>query len=64
MLVDREITIHLAPRSDGGLRAWSDDVPGLILSHADQEEVLADIGEVLIRLLSYKMSGKRDRASS
>jgi hypothetical protein len=28
-------------RADGGLRAWSDDVPGLVLSHADPAAVLA-----------------------
>ena len=38
-----KIVIHLQRRPDGGLRVWSDDVPGLVLSHADADRVMADI---------------------
>ncbi len=38
-----KIIIHTQRRRDGGLRVWSDDVPGLILSHADADRVMADI---------------------
>jgi hypothetical protein len=38
-----KIVIRLQRRRDGGLRAWSDDVPGLVLSHRDADRVLADI---------------------
>ncbi len=38
-----KIVIHLQRRPDGGLRVWSDDVPGLVLSHADAGRVMADI---------------------
>ena len=47
MFIDREINIKLLPREDGGLRVCSDDVPGLILSGANQLDVLASIGPAL-----------------
>lgn len=46
-MIDREITIKLAPREDGGLRVWSDDLPGLVLSHSNQTMVLRDLGKVI-----------------
>lgn len=54
MLIDREITIKIAPREDGGIRVWSDEVPGLILSHGDQALVLADIGSMLLSILRHR----------
>lgn len=52
MLITKEITIKIGPREDGhGLRVWSDDLPGLILSHWDQHSVLRDIGPAMITLL-------------
>lgn len=54
MLIDREMTIKIAPREDGGLRVWSDDLPGLILSHFDQEKVLVDMGNAIVALRSYR----------
>jgi hypothetical protein len=50
MIIDRELCIKMAPREDGGLRVWSDDLPGLILSHPDQLKVLKDIGPAIILL--------------
>jgi hypothetical protein len=50
-IIDREITIHLAPREDGGLRVWSDDLRGLILSHEDQHKVLNDLPMAIVELL-------------
>ena len=38
-----KIVIRLQRRPDGGLRVWSDDVPGLVLSHSDADRVMADI---------------------
>ena len=32
-----KFTIHCETREDGGLRVWSDDLPGLVLSHSDYE---------------------------
>lgn len=49
-LIDREITIKIAPREDGGLRVWSDDLPGLILSHKNRNEVCASRPALLQRM--------------
>jgi len=54
VIIDREIKITLAPREDGGLRVWSDDLPGLILSGVDQEAVLADLDIAIIELCKYR----------
>lgn len=59
MLVDREITIKLAPREDGGLRVWSDEVPGLTLSHNDQERIIKDLGVALLAILQYRAAAAR-----
>jgi hypothetical protein len=57
MLIDKEITIKIAPREDGGIRVWSDEVPGLVLSHSNQELVLADIGMALLAILRHRATG-------
>ena len=56
MAIDREITITLAPREDGGLRVWSDDLPGLVLSHISQRLVLEDLGPAIIELTTPPVS--------
>jgi hypothetical protein len=56
LLIDREITIKMAPREDGGLRVWSDDLPGLILSHSNQRLVLQDVGNVIAALCAQGKS--------
>jgi hypothetical protein len=46
------VRISFRERDDGGLRIWSDDIPGLILSGADPSAVWRDLGpaiEVLLR---------------
>jgi hypothetical protein len=48
MIIDKKITIKIEPREDGGLRIWSDDLPGLILSHSNQQSVLLDLGPAII----------------
>lgn len=53
-LLDREIVIKIAPRDDGGLRVWSDDLPGLILSHSNPWSVLHDLGNAIAALLRYR----------
>ena len=45
-------------RSDGGLRIWSDDVPGLVSSGADEAAVLADVRPALEEILSARLGGK------
>lgn len=48
---ETRITLRLLPREDGGLRIVSDDVPGLILSGADQSAVWRDLGPAIEALL-------------
>jgi hypothetical protein len=55
-IIDREITIKLAPREDGGIRVWSDDLRGLILSHSDQEAVLRELGTAIIELRRHQIA--------
>lgn len=50
----KDFTIHGSWRSDGGLRIFSDDIPGLILSSADPVAVLGDLGPALIELLARR----------
>jgi hypothetical protein len=48
-----KVVVKLEHRSDGGLRAYSDDVPGFVLSHADPEAVIRDIKPALEGILSH-----------
>jgi hypothetical protein len=52
--------INFSSREDGGLRIWSDDIPGLILSHADPAQVLRDLGPAIGALLKHngRQTGK------
>jgi hypothetical protein len=47
-----KVRVNFEPRGDGGLRAYSDDVPGFVLSYADCEETLAAVVPVLETILS------------
>lgn len=47
-----KIVVVIEHRDDGGLRAFSHDVPGFVLSHKNPEAVLDDIGPALERILS------------
>jgi hypothetical protein len=53
-----KVIVLLERRSDGGLRAYSDDVPGFVLSHFDPNAVVADIKPSLERILSHMLDGK------
>ena len=53
-----KVIVLLERRSDGGLRAYSDDVPGFVLSHADPHLVVADIKPALEHILSEMFEGK------
>lgn len=55
-----KLTVCFETRSDGGLRAWSDDVPGLVLSHSDADSLLADVPEALRVILSYQWDTEAD----
>jgi hypothetical protein len=47
-----KITVQIENRPDGGTRAWSDDVPGLVLSNASEDKVLHDIQPALELILT------------
>jgi len=53
-----KITVCFEAREDGGLRAYSDDVPGLVLSSPDIDGVLEDVTEALAFILSEKLKAK------
>jgi len=55
-----KVTVCFEQRPDGGLRAWSDDVPGLVLSHTNVDGVLADVEEALKVILSHTFQRKVD----
>ena len=55
-----KVTVCFEQRPDGGLRAWSEDVPGLVLSHTNIDGVLADVTEALKVILSYKFNAEID----
>jgi len=47
-----KIVVTFEARKDGGLRAYSSDVPGLVLSHRDPLAVIRDVRPALSRILS------------
>lgn len=47
-----KIVVRFEEREDGGLRAYSDDVPGFVLSHSNGELVVADVVPALEGILS------------
>jgi hypothetical protein len=55
-----KVTVNFEPRPDGGLRAWSDDVPGLVLSHTDIDGVIADVTQALKVILSHQLNAEID----
>src|ERR1700726_347753 len=53
-----KVVVVLERRSDGGLRAYSDDVPGFVLSNSDPASVIADIKPALEGILAHMLDGK------
>jgi hypothetical protein len=47
-----KIVVTFETREDGGLRAYSSDVPGFVLSHKDPLAVIRDVPPALSRILS------------
>jgi hypothetical protein len=47
-----KIIVHFEGREDGGLKAYSDDLAGFVLSHSDPNAVLKDVKPALERILS------------
>jgi hypothetical protein len=53
-----KVVVFFEHREDGGLRAYSDDVPGFVLSHSDRAAVLADVKPALETILSDMFSAR------
>lgn len=53
-----KIVVHFERRGDGGLRAWSDQVPGFVLSHSSVDGILADVQPALEGILSAQLGEK------
>lgn len=49
-----KVNVTMECREDGGLRVYSDDLPGLILSGRDPRKVAADIPTAIQILMDYK----------
>jgi len=47
-----KIVVTFELREDGGLRAWSDDLPGFVLSHSDPQLVIQDVKPALEGLIT------------
>jgi len=47
-----KVTVHFERREDGGLTVWSDDLPGLTLSHRDPALVLEDVKSAIEGLVT------------
>jgi hypothetical protein len=52
------ISVVFETRPDGGLRVYSDDVPGFVLSHPNRDLVLADVRPALETIVG-EMMGER-----
>lgn len=50
-----KIVVLFERRDDGGLRAWSEQVPGFVLSHRDVDSVLADVQPALEGILTAQL---------
>lgn len=53
-----KLRVNFEPRGDGGLRAYSDDVPGFVLSYSDCDTALDAVVPVLETILSEMFNGQ------
>lgn len=53
-----KVIVQFAKREDGGIRAWSDDVPGLVLSSNNIEGLLDDIRSAIEVILGHQLGCK------
>lgn len=53
-----KIIVCFESRPDGGLRAYSDDVPGLVLSSTDIDGVIEDVPAALSVILSERLNAE------
>jgi hypothetical protein len=51
------ILVVFENRPDGGLRVYSDDVPGFVLSHSDGDAVMSDV-KVALETIIGEMVGE------
>ena len=49
---DHALSIKIEQRPDGGVRIWSDQLPGLILSGRDPLKVMSDVWPAITELLA------------
>jgi len=49
------ISVVFEKRADGGLRVYSDDVPGFVLSHRDAQAVYGDVKPALETIIGHMM---------
>lgn len=49
-----KITVTFERREDGGLRVWSEEIPGLVLSHDDINGVIEDVATALSVILTER----------
>jgi hypothetical protein len=47
------LSIIFSPREDGGLRVYSDQIPGFVLSHNNPAAVLLDVAPALWTILNW-----------
>jgi hypothetical protein len=52
-----KVLVNFEPREDGGLRAYSNDVPGFVLSYADCDTTIGAVVPVLETILSDMFNG-------
>ena len=50
-----KVRVCIEQRDDGGLRVWSEDLPELVLSHSDADQVIADIPRAMEAILSERL---------
>jgi len=53
----RSFSVVFEERPDGGLRVYSDDVPGFFLSHPDRQAVLRDVAPALETIIGSIVGG-------
>lgn len=53
-----KVTVCFESRPDGGLRAYSPEVPGMVLSHRDVDDVLEDVATALKLILESRLGGE------
>jgi hypothetical protein len=54
----KQLSLIFEKREDGGLRVWSHELPGFVLSHSDCEAVWGDIKPALETILSEMFSAR------